>query len=52
MCDFGEEKGICNQAHVFAEGFASHKGADITMKEFSVFLDMRRCKNCAPKISS
>ena len=53
MCDSGEERGICNQAHVFAHVlFASHKGADITMKEFSAFLDMRRCKNRAPKISS
>ena len=44
--------GICNQARVFAEDFASHEGTGITMKEFSAFLDMRRCKNCAPKICS
>ena len=31
------------------EGYHQPQGADITMKECSVFLDMRRCKNWAHK---
>ena len=43
---------LCNQACIFAEGFCSSRGADVTMKEFSAFLDTRRCTNWAYKISS
>ena len=34
------------------EGYCKSWGADVTMKEFSAFLDMRRYKNWAHKISS
>ena len=33
----------------FAEGCCQSHEADITMKDFSAFLDMRRCKNWTHK---
>ena len=37
--------GPCNQAHILPEGHCWSRGADVTKKDFSAFLDMRRCKN-------
>ena len=41
-----------NQTHVFADSFCPaceghcwSRGADVTMEDFSAFLDMKRCKN-------
>ena len=49
--------GPCNQEDIFAEmccssheGYCQSRGADIITECFSAFLDMRRCKNWAPKI--
>ena len=56
ICDFGEGgRGTCNWAHFilfFSECFCWFQGAVITMKNFSAFLDMRRCKSWAHRISS
>ena len=38
--------------HWSLEGHYQPQGADITMEDFSVFLDMRRCQKWAHKISS
>ena len=52
ICDFGE-RGIHVIEHIcFAEGFDKSGGVGITMKDFSAFLDMRRCTNRAHTISS
>ena len=34
----------------FAESFCQSQVADVTMKDFSAFLDMRRCKDCPETI--
>ena len=47
ICDFGEGGGARNQAHISWKVAARH----VTMKDFSAFLDMRRGKNWAHKIS-
>lgn len=36
----------------FAEGYCWSQGADITMKDFSTFINTRRCKNWIHKIIS
>ena len=57
--DMIKVRGRCLQhAHILQvccwspEGHYQSQGVDITMKDFSVFLDMRRCKNWAHKIFS
>ena len=46
-------KGVHAIKHTsFAEGLCYSQGTDVTMKDFDAFLDMRRCKNWAPKIIS
>ena len=60
ICDFGKGAYICNQAHIFflesfcwsCETSSSHKKQLLHMKDFSAFLDRRRYKNWAHKISS
>ena len=43
----------CNEAHIFfGEWFCKSRGAVITMKDFSAFIDMRRYKTWAHKIGS
>jgi len=42
--------GTCSQAHVLAEACSYSRGADVTMKDFSTFIDMGRCKDWAHKI--
>ena len=48
----------CNEARIFCSfllvsiRLLQSQGADITMKDFSAFLDMKRCKNWAHKIFS
>ena len=49
--DFGEV-GTCSQAHMLAEAVCQSCGADVTVNDFSAFLDMRRGKNWAHKIFS
>ena len=47
--------GTWNQAHILQNAAISllkFGGADISMNDFSVFLDMKRCKNWAYKIFS
>ena len=41
---------MCSQAHILAEVCCSSQGADVTVNDFSAFLDTRRCKNWAHKI--
>ena len=47
ICDFGEDRYTYNQTNIFAEAcHSSHEGCcqsqeDVTMKDFSAFLDMR-----------
>ena len=57
ICDLG--KGEVHAIKHFAEGCCScpkdcccSPGADVTMNEFSAFLDTRRCKDWAYKIFS
>ena len=36
----------CNQAHIFCRRlYCSSRGADVSVNDFSAFLDVRRCKN-------
>ena len=51
ICDLGE-RGVCAIKHVFLQVSVSHERVVVTMEEFSAFLDVRRCKNWACKISS
>ena len=41
-----------NQAHIFCKRFLLVTGSSCHMKNFNVFLDVRRCKNWAHRISS
>ena len=53
--NFGEGGGTWNQAHILQNAAISllkFGAADISMNDFGVFLDMRRCKNWAYKIFS
>ena len=43
---------MLSSTYFFTEGFCQSRGAVVTMKGFSAFLDMRRYKNWAHKISS
>ena len=59
LCDFGEGGRTCNQARLFFRrcllvswGLCSSRETAVTMKDFSAFLDLRRFKNWAHKISS
>ena len=52
LCDLGEGRILAVKPIFFAEGFCQSRGAVITMKNFGTFLDMRRYKNWAHKISS
>ena len=45
-------RGDVQQTHILAEGGFSSRGADVSMKDFSAFLDTGRCRNCAHKILS
>ena len=50
---FWWRRSTCNRAHIFfVQGFCQSRGAVVTIKDFSAFLDMRRYKNWAHKISS
>ena len=49
--DFSEG-GTCCQAHVLAEPCCYLRGTDVTVNDFSAFLDMRRSKNWAYEIFS
>ena len=44
--------GTCSQARVLAEACCCSQGTDVIIDDFSVFLDMERCKNWAHKIFS
>ena len=48
--DFGEG-GVCSQVLLSAEGYHSSQKASVSIKDFSAFLDVRRCKTLAHKIS-
>ena len=59
LCDFGEGGRTCNQARLFFRrcplaswGLCLSRETVVTMKDFSAFLDLRRFKNWAHKISS
>ena len=41
-----------SSTYFFAEGFCQSQGTVVTMKDFSIFLDMRRYKNWAHKIGT
>ena len=43
---------ICRRLLLGSWMYCSSRGADITVKDFTAFLDVRRCKNWAHKISS
>ena len=45
-------RGDVQQTHTLAEGGCESRGADVSMKDFSAFLDTGRCRNCAHKILS
>ena len=42
----------CNQALIFTEVFCYSWGVNISIKAFTIFLDMRRCKKWVHRISS
>lgn len=44
ICDFGEG-GMCSQAYISAEGPCWSQRADVSIKDFNAFLDLRSCKN-------
>ena len=58
QCGFGEGGGPCSQAHSLQkvitglEGHCQSQGADVTMKDFSDFLETRKCKHWAHRIFS
>ena len=43
--NFGEGGVQCNQALVLQKVFCSFQGADVNMKGFSAFINMKRCKD-------
>ena len=43
------EGGTCTQAHILAEACCQSRGADVTINDFSAFIDMRKCKSWAHK---
>ena len=45
VCDFGERRAHCNQVHSLQKIFCSSRGADVTVKGFNDFLDMKRRKD-------
>lgn len=50
--DFGEGRVQCNQALTLQEVFCKSRGADVMMKGFSAFLEMRSCRGWGHEISS
>ena len=46
------KRAACSLAHIVAETCWYSPGADVTVNDFSAFLDMRRCKNWAHKTIS
>ena len=57
ICEFWWRENTCNQAHIFQFSASLMNTSlitrnSVTMKDFSTFLDMKRCKNWAHKISS
>ena len=51
ICGFGDWE-MHTTKHIFsAECCCQSSGEDVTRKEFTAFLDMKKCKNCTHKIS-
>ena len=44
LCTILVKGAVCSQAHSLAK-VSCWSGADVPLHDFSVFLDMRRCKN-------
>ena len=52
ISDFGGGGCSCNQALTLKEIFCESQGEGVTMKGFSAFLDLKRCKDWDCEISS
>ena len=48
---FWQPGNACSKARIFAECCCWSPAEDVTRKEFSAFIDMKRCKHCSHKIS-